>query len=215
MKRPFLHLTDGLEMKNKIVACLAAIVSLCFINTTQADIFVEIADVVTTAGSNVSVNVTARATGGEELISIDAPLDFGIIGPGGQVGFTYLGATQVQSFDNFTTGINPSSAEDHLQSAIIFNSENAIDLANQVTIYTLDFAVGSSVAVGSVFDIRVLDDGTFDGNPTSFQVFDSGFAAVSSIAIDGSITIVAVPEPASTTLVLLAGISFAAVRRRR
>lgn len=203
-------------MKKKIVACLAAVLSLCCINNAKADIFIEVSDVVTTAGSNVSVNVTARATDGEDLLTVvDAPLDFGLVGPGGQTGFSYLGATDIQGFDNFTSGLNPSSAEDHLQSAIVFSSADAIDLANPVVLYTLDFAVGSSVAAGTVFDIRILDGGTFDGNPTSFQVFDGNFAVAPSTAIDGSITITAVPEPASTTLVLLAGISLATFRRRR
>ena len=204
-------------MKKKIVACLVAIASLCFINTAKADIFVEISDVVTTAGSNVSVNVTASATGGEDLLSVDVPLDFGSpgLGLGTQTGITFLGATSVQNFDNFTTGTNPSSAEDHLQSAIIFSPANAIDLTNPVVLYTLDYAVSSSVAPGTVFDIQILDGGTLDGNPTSFQVFDSSFTQIPAVAIDGSITIAAVPEPASTTLIILAGLSFATRRRRR
>ena len=200
-------------MKEKIIACLTLVVSLCF-GTANGET-IEIDNVVTTAGSIVSVNVTASSTTGGSLGSLDAPLDFGVVGPGGQAGFTFLGANQVQTFDNFTTGLNPSSAEDHLQSAIVFSAANAINLTSPATLYTLDFSVASSVPAGTVFDIRILDGGTFDGNPTSFQVFDENFAQVPSTAIDGSITIAAVPEPASTTIVLLAGISLATVRRRR
>ena len=200
-------------MKEKIIACLTLVVSLCF-GTANGET-IEIDNVVTTAGSIVSVNVTASSTTGGSLGSLDAPLDFGVVGPGGQTGFTFLGATQVQNFDNFTTGLNPSSLEDHLQSAIVFSAANAINLTSPATLYTLDFSVASSVPAGTVFDIRILDGGTFDGNPTSFQVFDENFAQVPSTAIDGSITIAAVPEPASTTIVLLAGISLATVRRRR
>ncbi len=203
----------NLNLKMKIATCVAAIASLCFINATNADIFVEIDDVVTTAGSNVSVNVSASATAGEDLISIDNPLDFGIVGPGSLTGFSFLGATAVESFDSFTPGLNPSSAEDHLQSAI--NFVTPIGLSSTPTVlYTLDFAVDSSVSDGTVFDIQILDDGTFDGNPTSFLVFDGNFAAVDAVAINGSITISGVPEPVSTTLVLFVGISFATFRLR-
>ena len=199
-------------MKKKIIACLALVMPL-FFSTANADT-IEIDNVVTTAGSNVSVNVSASSTTGGSFTSLDAPLDFGVAGPGGLAGFTFLGATQVQNFDNFTTGLNPSSLEDHLQSAIVFSAANAINLTSPATLYTLDFAVGSSVPVGTVFDIRILDNGTFGGSPTSFQVFD-GLSQVASTAIDGSITIVAVPEPASTTVVMLTGLSLAALRRKR
>jgi len=174
-------------MKEKIIACLTLVVSLCF-GTANGET-IEIDNVVTTAGSIVSVNVTGSSTTGGSLGSLDAPLDFGVVGPGGQTGFTFLGATQVQNFDNFTTGLNPSSLEDHLQSAIVFSAANAINLTSPATLYTLDFSVASSVPAGTVFDIRILDGGTFDGNPTSFQVFDENFAQVPSTAIDGSITI--------------------------
>lgn len=203
------------NMKKKIVACLTLMAPLFFVSTTNAGIIVEIEDVVTTAGSIVSVGVSARATAGESLVSLDAPLDFGVTGPGGLAGFTFMGATQVQNFDNFTTGIAPSSAEDHLQSSIVFSAANAINLSSPVTLYSLDFTVSSAIADGTVFDIRILDGGTFDGNPTSFQVFDSNFDLASSTAINGSITVVGIPEPASTTIVMLAGISLATIRRRR
>lgn len=199
-------------MKRKIIACLTLVVFLCF-GTANGDTIV-VDNVVTTAGSIVSVNVSASSTTGGSLVSLDTPLDFGVAGPGGQTGFTFLGASPVQTFDSFL-GSGPSTLEDHLQGVFMFSPANAINLTSPTTLFTLDFSVASSVPVGTVFDIRILDNGTFAGDPTSFQVFDETSSQVAATAIDGSITIVGVPEPATATIVLLTGLSLAAVRRRR
>ena len=92
-------LSKGPIMKLTILTCVAAIVSLCVTASANADFIIEISNVVATAGTNVSVNVTASSTAGEDLLSIDNPLDFGAPGLGELAGFTFLGATEIMSFE--------------------------------------------------------------------------------------------------------------------
>ena len=189
--------------RSLLVPCILAL-SVCLPQSTLlGDISVDVDDVFTTAGSTVFVDINASSDMGEMLLGTDIPLDIGGDGVGViPAGLTFVGFTSTFGMD--TSGGGPPF-EDVLVGGFSFSSPVALP----ASIVTLEFTVDNSVAVGTVFDIDVI-------NNASLTATDQDFNLTTPTGINGSITIqgTGVPEP-GTALVLVATCFAGCLRRRR
>ncbi len=195
---------------------LTAAAVLASFGVATADVVVEVGNVATTAGSSVSVGITAFTTASDTLGSIDTPFDFGGDGAGLPAGLTYNGVVDNAGFDfGGAVGSGASPREDELVGGL---SGAGISLSassvSPTLLFTLNFTVDGSVAAGTVFDINILDTINLEGGASDFSVLNAGFTDVAGSPSNGSITVNAVPEPGSAILVI-AAMAGLAVRRRR
>lgn len=194
----------------KLIASSA--LALLLGSAANAQVILEIDNVLTTAGSSFSVGITASSTDSTlQLVGADLPLDFSNIADGDGLG---LGVPTGLTFNGFTSAFESdvtgggAPSEDLFAGGFTFGGTPT---SLPSTIVTLDFTVDSGVAGGTVFNIDFLET-TFSGLDT-LSVTDSNFASSTPNVTNGTITIT-VPEPGSAALMMVAFSGLALCRRR-
>ena len=208
-------------MNSKIFSLgLLVFLALGFASSVHADLALTVETQSADAGDTVVVNVSAADPDGVGALSgYGFALDFGDAGLGLGPNLSFVNATNsVGNFNLFETapgaGVAGANYDLQINAGAFFTPDLTLSAA-PIELFSLEFAVGSGAAPSDFFDVRILPFGS--SLPNELFVIagtDIGTEASASIS-QGGISITAVPEPATASLigfVVLAGLT---VRRRQ
>ena len=186
-----------------------AVTGLLASSSAHAEITFSFNDVTTTAGSSVTVLVLA--TGDDQVVTgFNLPFDVGNDGLGIPSGLTLDGFSS-PLFPGVGSSLGPvAGTADGVANSLDLTATGVTFGSTPIVVFGLDFSVDASVAPGTVFELSLLNQAPIDVTGVGGASIIGEVQALNP----GSIT-VAIPEPSSFVLAVLALGGLAAQRRRR
>ena len=196
-----------------LCVCLAA-------RTASASFILSLENVSVTAGSQAAVGVFIASLDGDSLVSFNLPVDVGNNGFGMPPGFSFASGDFAQEQNTFgniiISGTTPLGGTLVQNYDAIFSDGGTFDILLTPTprrLFNILIDTSSSLSLGTSIPISF----NANSNPQLFNVTTrrilGGTVVIPTGSTNGSITITAIPEPASMLLLLTSGLGFFCFRK--
>ena len=212
-------------MKKIVVFLALAVMTLTQGSALQAEIVLELSDVTVTAGSTAVVTASIADTSGSSRVLSEYAITLNIDDT--VPGFSFAGEDAFSSSTSELTtfGVQESNpaAGQNFNFGVNGSGGNLTLLATGTDLFQIEFTVDADAEVGAILPVNfVQDPSAADGavpQPTFFSfTLDSetinGEDLPGLTVNQGSITVVAIPEPSSVVIVVAFG-GIVLCRRRR
>ena len=212
-------------MKKIVVFLALAVMTLTQGSALQAEIVLELSDVTVTAGSTAVVTASIADTSGSSRVLSEYAITLNIDDT--VPGFSFAGEDAFSSSTSELTtfGVQESNpaAGQNFNFGVNGSGGNLTLLATGTDLFQIEFTVDADAEVGAILPVNfVQDPSAADGavpQPTFFSfTLDSetiNGADLPGLTVNqGSITVVAIPEPSSVVIVVAFG-GIVLCRRRR
>jgi len=219
----FFDLFRRFVMKKLIVFFVSAMMALSQV-PLQADVIVDLSDVVVSAGSTAIVTASIADTGASpaELSAYQITLDIDTA-----AGFSFAGLRAITGATTALTVFDPQesfSGADPNYDFLVNGSGGTLQLsATPIDLFQIEFSVDASAEPGAFLPVSFVPDPTVAGGvvaqPEFFSFLLDGASVNGAdlpglVVNQGSITVVGIPEPSLAGILLAAG-GLVCSRRRR